>query len=101
MSVPGDIVAPLRNGILAPWTTRQRFVDQQRMLRERGGRAEERLLSFVADSDAQAATIVAAWELVKGAGPDRNISRGVDRFTLIKNDEGAWKIASLVFYTTE
>ena len=99
--LPAAVVASLHNGILAPWVVRHRFVEQQRMLRERGGRAHERMLSFTVDRDAQAATVVAQWELVKGAGPDRRATRGVDRFTLIKDDSGDWKIASLVFYSTE
>jgi hypothetical protein len=95
------VVASLHDGVLSAWAPRHRFVEQQRKLRERGGRAVETMLSSTADRDDRAATVVARWELVKGAGPDRTVTRGIDRFTLVRDGTGSWKIASLVFYATE
>jgi len=96
------VVTVLRDGRAAPWTARDRFVDGQRVIRERSAeRIVERMTSYVADIDAHAATVVAQWELTRGAGVDAHVTRGVDRFTLVKNEAGEWRIVALVFYSTE
>jgi len=94
------VVTVMRDGVVAPWTSRDRFVDQQRLIRERSTmRSVERMTSYVADRDEKSATVVAQWKLTRGAGVDREVSRGVDRFTLVRNDAGEWRIVVLLFYT--
>jgi hypothetical protein len=96
------VVSVVRDGVVAPWASRDRFVEQQRLIIERSAaKSVERMTSYVADQDDVSATVVAQWELTRGAGVDRSVSRGVDRFTLVKNDAGEWRIAALLFYTTE
>jgi len=60
-------------------------------------RAVERMTGFRADEDRHAATVTVDWLLERG---DMR-QRGVDRFTLIRDPEGVWKIATLVFYVTD
>ena len=59
------------------------------------------MTSFTADEDERAATVVAQWELTRGTGDGKEVERGVDRFTLMRDGRGKWKIAALVFYETE
>jgi hypothetical protein len=99
---PSAVITVVRNGHIAAWTARDRFVSQQVEARERsGGTSVERMLSYESSVDEYAATAVAEWELRKGSGVDATITRGIDRFTLMRDEQGAWKIVALVFYATE
>ena len=55
----------------------------------------ERMTSFTAEEDGNAATVTARWLLEIGG---KKIT-GVDRFTLIRASDGGWKIISLLFYS--
>jgi hypothetical protein len=55
------------------------------------------MTSFSADEDKKAATVSAQWVLMKG----EKKQKGVDRFTIIRNLRGEWKIVSLVWYINE
>ena len=57
----------------------------------------EQMTSFSADEDKKAATVSAQWVLMKG----EKRQKGVDRFTIIRNLRGEWKIVSLVWYINE
>jgi hypothetical protein len=57
------------------------------------------MLSFTAREDATAATVVAQWELTRQPGSKKSIILGVNRFTLMRDERGAWRIIALVFYT--
>ena len=52
------------------------------------------MTTFTAEADAAAAQATAGWELQKGG---QKIT-GVDRFTLVRDPQGQWKILFLVFY---
>ena len=54
----------------------------------------ERYLSFEAEADDRAASVTAQWELTNARG----VTTGVDRFVLVKDFNGDWRIASLLFY---
>lgn len=60
-----------------------------------GKNLTERMISFTADEDDVAAAVTAEWLLDDGAEP----TTGIDRFTLIRDRMGSWKIVSLLFYT--
>jgi hypothetical protein len=60
-----------------------------------GRNLTERMTSFTADEDDVAATVTAVWALDDGA----RTTTGIDRFTLIRDRMGHWKIVSLLFYT--
>jgi ketosteroid isomerase-like protein len=55
---------------------------------------KEHMTSFTVEADETAAHVTAGWELHKGP----ETSTGVDRFTLIRDPQGQWKIVYLVFY---
>ena len=57
-------------------------------------RMVERMTSFTADEDGRAASVTAKWLLEKEGAK----TTGIDRFTLIRDAEGKWKIAGLLFY---
>jgi 2-C-methyl-D-erythritol 4-phosphate cytidylyltransferase len=81
---------------------RDRFVMLQTAARARAkGKSVERMTSFTADEDGVAATVVAQWELTKETGDGKKVERGVDRFTLMRDERGKWKIVALIFYETE
>lgn len=76
---------------------RDPFVEGQEASRERSENpGVETMTSFTVDEDRQAATVNAQWELIEGE--ERTV--GVDRFTLIRDDEWNWKIITLVYYAT-
>lgn len=76
---------------------RDGFVKAQTIMLARSNEARtERMTSFSAEEDASAATVTAGWLLERG---DERIE-GVDRFILMRDAAGEWKIVSLVFYTT-
>ena len=92
------VITLVEEGKVRSALPRERFVMLQTAARARSKvQAVERMRSFTADEDGQAATVVAEWELTKGG----EVERGVDRFTLIRDYRGRWKIVSLVFYLTE
>ena len=92
------VITLVEEGEVTSSLPRDRFVMLQKAARARSKvQAVERMRSFTADEDASAATVVAEWELTKGG----EVERGVDRFTLIRDHRGRWKIVSLVFYLTE
>ncbi len=57
----------------------------------------EQMTSFTADEDQKAATVSVQWVLTKGVRKEK----GVDRFTMIRDLRGDWKIVSLVWYINE
>lgn len=76
---------------------RDPFVEGQRDARASSDHpGVEKMTAFRADEDRDAATVVAEWELVEGD----ETTVGVDRFTLIRDEQWRWKILSLVFYST-
>lgn len=76
---------------------RDPFVDGQEAARSRSENpGVERMTSFTVDEDRQAATVNAQWELIEG--DERTV--GVDRFTLIRDQEWSWKVITLVYYAT-
>jgi len=84
----GAVVQPLD---LAP------FIAQQTAAHARAKTPmTERMTSFSALQDEAAASVAATWELKTAAGTET----GVDRFTVIRDAQGKWKIVSLVFYAT-
>ena len=92
------VITFVEDGEVKSSLRRDRFVMLQAAARSRDGTpAVERMTSFTADEDGRAATVVAQWELTKGV----ETSRGVDRFTLIRDERGRWRIVALVYYLTE
>ncbi len=88
-------IALLRDGRLVYAMERDRFVAGQAVLQSKAAtRAVERMTSFTADEDGKAAAVTARWTLERGA----ETKTGVDRFTLVRDERGKWKIVSLVFY---
>ncbi len=78
------------------WTQNlDEFIDQQtRITQAPGAQATERMLSFEVNVDVAAASVTARWVLTRGA----RTRQGVDRFTLIRDKQGRWRIVGLVFY---
>ncbi len=70
-----------------------RFLDTQRRA-VASEKMVERMTSFVADVDEEAASATVQWVLEK----KNSKSTGVDRFILFKDFNGDWLIQSLVFY---
>ena len=91
---PSAVISLVDQGILVLSMPRDEFVSFQT---EAIARAEmvERMTSFTADEDDRAASVTAKWLLEK-EGTEKT---GVDRFTLIRDREGRWKIIALLFYT--
>ena len=72
---------------------RDEFVDMQ--ARELARRSMiEHLTDLKVNEDAVAATAIASW-LLDDQG---SFTTGVDRFTLIRDEQGEWKILFLLFY---
>jgi len=89
------VVSFLRDGEVRSSLRLDEFIDQQvGYLARVEGPVSERMTSFSADEDPQAATVMVRWTY-EGEG-ERNT--GTDRFTLIRGPDGAWKIAALVWY---
>ncbi len=88
----------MRDGKVQRSLTRKPFVDWQTEARERASvPGVEEMLSFTVDEDIHSATVNAVWELTKG---DEK-TRGMNRFTLVRDARKNWKIISLVFYVTD
>jgi ketosteroid isomerase-like protein len=75
---------------------RDKFVQSQaEMVSPTDKTKVERMTSFTAEEDSNAASVTAKWLLeIRG----KKIT-GVDRFTLIRTSDGGWKIISLLFYS--
>jgi ketosteroid isomerase-like protein len=88
-------IAFVRDGQVVECQALEPFIRQQdQMLREAKGTMSERMTSFRVQFDAVTAHVTAHWELTHG----REKTVGVDRFTLLRNPRGQWKILYLVFY---
>ena len=86
-------ISTVTEGILTLSMSRDEFVEfQARALQ--GRTLTERMTSFTADEDDVAATVTAYWILDDGSKE----TTGIDRFTLIRDRFGNWKIVSLLFY---
>lgn len=59
--------------------------------------ATERSTSRTLLRDGQGATVVVGYALKR---PGRPTQRGIDRFTLMRQSDGSWRILSLTFYLT-
>jgi len=95
---PRAVISLVKSGRIISSLPRDPFVAGQKASREHSEHPGiERMTSFHADEDRQAATVRAEWELVQGE--ERTI--GVDRFTLIRDEQWQWKIISLLFYSTD
>jgi hypothetical protein len=74
---------------------REPFIEQQTLSHQTSSTPmTERMTSCEVLEDGKAASVSAKWELKKG---DKLIT-GVDRYTVIRDLAGQWKIVSLVFY---
>ena len=92
---PAAQIAMAERGEIVWVEERDPFVaEQAKLIRESPVPMVERMTTFTAEADAAAAQATAGWELQKGG---RTIT-GVDRFTLIRDPQGQWKILFLVFY---
>lgn len=81
------------DGIVIYKMTHDEFVDLQR--REKARRImTERMTTCTVEEDARAASVTASWELEE----EGKLTTGIDRFTLIRDSGGAWKILTLLFY---
>lgn len=98
----GDLFHPqaeisfVQNGRVTGVWKKDAFLDLQRAT-QAASPATERFLSRSITRDAQGATVVAAYELKPVM---KRPQRGVDRFTLIRDSDGEWRILYLVFYLT-
>lgn len=92
---PAATIVYAENGAVVRSTRRDPFVaEQAAYLKEVPGQVVERMTSFTAEADDAAAQVTAQWELRKPG----EIETGVDRFTLLRDAAGNWKIVTLVFY---
>ena len=87
-------IATITEGILTLSMSRDEFVAFQERALE-GRTLTERMTSFTVDEDDVAAAVTAQWVLDDGTKK----ATGIDRFTLIRDRLGNWKIVSLLFYT--
>lgn len=96
--LPEATIFMIRSGEVMMAMPRDPFVEGQRQVRARSAHpGVERMTSFTADEDRQAAAATVQWELVQG----EERTMGVDRFTLIRDERWQWKIISLTFYSTD
>jgi hypothetical protein len=74
---------------------REAFIEQQTLCHQSANvRMTEKMTSCDVLEDEKAASVSARWELKKG---DKAVT-GTDRYTVIRDPAGEWKIVSLVFY---
>ena len=90
---PSAVVALVDQGHVILSMPRDEFVSSQTEAIARA-RMVERMTSFTADEDDRAASVTAKWLLEK-EGAEKT---GVDRFTLIRDAKGKWRIVALLFY---
>ena len=89
------LIVSVENGRIRLALPRDSFVElQTKLIANAEAPMVERMTSYTADVDETAATVVASWLLEKG---DEK-KTGIDRFTLIRDDSGNWKIVALLFY---
>lgn len=94
---PDATVYMVKNGQVVMALRRDPFVDSQVAARASSDDpGVEIMTSFTADEDRQAATANVQWELTH----DDEVAVGVDRFTLMRDEQWAWKIVTLVYYVT-
>lgn len=70
------------------------FMKKQSNYLSRSGEVSEKMVSFVADEDKQAATATIQWVFKKQG----KTHTGVDRFSLMRDKTNKWKIIALVWY---
>ena len=71
------------------------FIAQQIEVRANASaRLSEKMTKFSGNVDDRAASLETKWELLNGSSK----RTGIDRFTLIRDESGKWKILSLLFY---
>ncbi len=87
----------VKNGKVIMSMRRDPFVDVQKSARESSeDPGVEVMTKFTANEDRYAASVDADWELTH----DDEVAVGVDRFTLIRDEQWNWKIISLTYYVT-
>lgn len=87
----------IKSGEVQTAMPRDPFVDGQEAVRAGSKNpGVEKMTAFEAQEDRVAAAVTADWELIQGN--ERTV--GVDRFTLIRDEQWHWKIISLLFYST-
>ena len=92
---PAATIVYVDSGTVSRSTLSDPFVAEQgAYLKEAHGQVVERMTSFTAEADDAAAQVTAQWELRKPG----EIETGVDRFTLLRDAAGKWKIVGLLFY---
>ena len=95
---PDAVICHLQDGRVNYMKKRDIFVDEQsEIIAASTPRLTERMLSADIQADTRAATAVVTWELNRGSSR----TRGMDRFTLIRERSGKWKIIMLLFYETD
>jgi hypothetical protein len=88
-------IAYLLDGRVVCTLERDPFVAQQKHIRETSGvTMTERMLSCDVLEDKKSASVSARWELKEGD----KITVGTDRYSVIRDPAGEWKIVSLLFY---
>lgn len=70
---------------------------QEHFIKESHGLVEESRIDSVVQEGPLDASAVVHWRLREG----ERVSTGIDRFTIIRTDESAWKIISLTYYETD
>jgi hypothetical protein len=90
---PAAQIALVEGGKVLQMVARDPFVVNQTEATART-RMTERMTSFAVDADKDAAQVVAQWELKRGE--EKEV--GVDRFTLMRDPQGQWRIVFLLFY---
>ena len=85
----------VENGRIRFAFPRDSFVElQAKLIADAKAPMVERMTSYTADADETAATVAARWLLERS----NEKQTGMDRFTLIRDSRGNWKIVSLLFY---
>ena len=92
---PAAEIAMVEQGEIVYVVQLDPFVEEQaKLISESREPMVEWMTTFTAQADAAAAQATVGWELQKGS----QTITGVDRFTLIRDPQGQWKILFLVFY---
>lgn len=74
--------------------TKDFFAQQEKFIKDAKGNVEEYRVRSVVQESALGASAVVYWKLREG----EHESTGVDRFTIIRTDDGSLKILSLTYY---
>jgi hypothetical protein len=92
------VIVFIENGQVRRLQSLDAFIrDQSNFLSSVPESIREQMTSFTADEDQKAATVTAQWVLTKG----EKRQKGVDRFSIIRDWKGDWKIVCLVWYINE